>query len=129
VCPPVDDGVGDPRGDDLAAQRVLADLLRVAAPQHLREVPGQLAAEHRVLRHVGTQELVEQRDLAVGEDDRELRHRQPPADTRPLLELDTAGEVLELPVEAPERSSASRCRVCTSPMVAECEAAMESARV
>ena len=49
---------------------------REALGQRVREVAGQLAGQRRILRQVGVQQLRVQRDLAVGEQHRELRLRE-----------------------------------------------------
>src|SRR5439155_11415126 len=73
---PVDELVRDPGGDDLAAERMAPEPLGKTLRQRRREVERELALQGRVVRQAGAEQVRVERDLGVGEDDRELGRRQ-----------------------------------------------------
>ena len=95
----VDEVVRDPRGDDLAPQRVPLELRREALAQTAREVARELAREVRVVGQVGGEQRLRERDLRVREEDRELGRGQAAARRGALLERLVARQELELAIE------------------------------
>ena len=95
----VDEVVRDPRRDDLAPERVPLQLLREPLAQAAREVERELAREVRIVRKLGREQRLRERDLRVREQDRELGRRQPAPGGGPVLERLDARQELELAVE------------------------------
>ena len=95
----VHEAVGGRGGDDLAAQAVVADGAREALLDGRREVARQLRRQVRVLGHVGGEQVRVEPDLAVGEQDRQLRARQSDAALAPLGELLVRRQELERAVQ------------------------------
>ncbi len=72
------------RGDDLAPQPVLADLLLVGFLQGAGEILDQVVLELRIVRQIGRQQLVIDRVLGIGEQHGHLRPRQADAQLEAL---------------------------------------------
>src|ERR1700730_17231680 len=68
--------VGGGGGEDFAAHPVTGDGAREALPYRSGEVARQLLRQVRILRHVRGEQVVIEPDLAVGEEDRQLRTRE-----------------------------------------------------
>ena len=95
--------VGDRGGDDLALQAVAFHCLGVLGLQRLREVAHQLLGQVRVLGHVGVHQLLEQHQLAVGQQHRQLRPGQTQTACLALGKLRIRGQVLDLAIQQPLR--------------------------
>ncbi len=77
------------------SQHLLAEPLA----QQRREVARDHAGQRRVVRQIGGEQLLRERDLRVREQDRELGRGQPAAGRLPLLERLVARQRLELAVQ------------------------------
>ncbi len=94
------DRVVDQHGrGDLAAQRVAVDRVREALAQRRREVGVQQAAQVRVVRQRGVQQLLGDRDLRVRQQHGRLRAGQALALGQPLADLAVGGQELQRPVQ------------------------------
>ena len=95
----VDRLVGRQGGCDLPAQAMTADLLGVVLAQRCREVACDFAIQSRVVGQVGSQKLVVERDLGIGQQDRDLRPGETPIGLHPLLDRLVVGQVLQRAVQ------------------------------
>ena len=95
----VDEVVDDLGHDDLAAQRVLADLLSEAVLHRLREVGAQVDVAVGVVGQVGVEQLVGQHDLGPRHQHRQLGHGERAAPLQPPAYLPRGRQRLELAVE------------------------------
>ncbi len=95
----VHEAVGDHGGDDLARQRVLAQVARVALAQRRGEVAPQFPGEVLVLGHAGGDHLGIQRHLRVTHHHREFRAREALAGLAAQVDLLVVGQILERAVE------------------------------
>ena len=77
----------------------MGDGAREALPYRSGEVARQLRRQVGILRHVRGEQVIVEPDLAVGEQDRQLRTREPAAALAALGELIVAGQKLQCPVE------------------------------
>ena len=97
----VDHLVGQRRGDDLAAQTVLADLVGVAVGQLVGEVAEQEPVAPRIFGQVALDELTGEEVLGVGEQHRELGRREPLPLGFAAGDVLVGGQRLDLAVDQP----------------------------
>ena len=95
----VDHVVDEPRGDDLAAQAVLADRIGKPLAERGREVREQVGFEHDRVGKVGREDLLDVDVLRVGDHHGELGCPQPAAGGLALRDLLVGREVLERTVD------------------------------
>ena len=95
----VDGGVGHRGGDDLALQAMTLHVLGVLLVQWRGEIAHQLLGQVRILRHVRIQQLLEQADLVVGQQHRQLRTGQALVARLALGQLGFGRQVFDLAIE------------------------------
>ena len=108
----IDDAVGGRRRDDLALESMLAQEIGIASREAVREIAVELTREVAVLRNIGLDELVVERDLGVGEHHGQFRPRETLAGAAPVLDLLGGRQVLECAIQhavaAPASGSGAR---------------------
>ena len=96
---PVHHAVGGVGGNDFAAQAVRQDGVFQALLHGLREIPHQIVGQARIVRQIGFDQVVVDRDFAVSQQDRDLRPGEAAAGLPTLLEHGVAGQEFEPAVE------------------------------
>ena len=98
---PVDHGIGDTGGDDLAAQPVPRDTGLEFVLNRPREIGDQVLGQLGIVGQVGVQDLVIQPDFAVGHEHGDFRPGQPDFVLGPLFQGFVVGHELHRPVQPP----------------------------
>ncbi len=91
----VDDAVGKARGDDFAAQLVLADRVRVFFPQKFREIIQQVLVQEGIVRQVRGHQLLVQPYFCVSHENGKLGPSQALAKTAALGDVGFAWQKLD----------------------------------
>ena len=99
----IDHRIGDCGRDDLAFEAVLLHRLGVLLLERLREIAHQFFRQVRIFRHVGTEQLLEQHDLRVRQQYRQLRPGQADAARLAVGDFGIAGQIFDLAIKQPLR--------------------------
>ena len=99
----IDHRVGELGGDDLAAQPMMFERVGETRADRLGKITAELAAEIRVVRYRGFEQIVVERELGIGEQHRQLRPGEGLRAAAALGELHVVGQVLDRAVEQPAR--------------------------
>ena len=98
---PVDDAVGHHRGDNLAVQTMAHDLLAIGLAQGLRKITDQVLPHIRIVRQIGREQFVVQRNFRIGEQDRNFGPGQADLLGHAFGDRLVIRQVLDGPVEMP----------------------------